>query len=41
MSLVHDALDEVAFGAAWIEGQAMSLEQAIEFALADGEDLTP
>jgi predicted ATPase/DNA-binding SARP family transcriptional activator len=31
------ALGEEAFAAAWAEGQAMTLEQAIEYALAEGE----
>jgi len=29
------ALGEAAFAAAWSEGRAMSLEQAIEYALGD------
>jgi predicted ATPase/DNA-binding SARP family transcriptional activator len=35
------ALGEEAFTAAWAEGRAMSLNQAIAYALADGSDDTP
>ena len=38
-ALVHwsrsEALDEEVFMTAWAEGRAMSLEQAVEYALAD------
>jgi non-specific serine/threonine protein kinase len=33
LTIVRDQLDEAAFARAWKEGQAMTLEQAIEFAL--------
>jgi hypothetical protein len=35
------ALGETEFAAAWAEGQAMSLESAVELALADGESTSP
>jgi hypothetical protein len=35
------ALGEEAFAAAWIEGQALSLENAVELALADCEGKLP
>jgi hypothetical protein len=31
--IVREQLDEAAFAAAWAEGQAMTLEQAIAYAL--------
>jgi hypothetical protein len=37
----REALGEAAFAAAWAEGRAMSLNQAIAYALADGSDDTP
>jgi tetratricopeptide (TPR) repeat protein len=35
LDLAHEQLDQVAFNAAWEEGRAMSLDQAIEYALKD------
>ena len=35
IALVHQALGEEAFAAAWDEGRAMTMEQAIEYALAE------
>jgi hypothetical protein len=33
-------LGEASFAAAWAEGRAMTLEQTIEYALADRPDVT-
>lgn len=41
VTVVRSALGEEAFAAAWAEGQAMSLEQAIVYALASEEVLPP
>jgi predicted ATPase len=35
LATVHTQLDDADFGAAWAEGQAMTLEQAVAYALAD------
>jgi hypothetical protein len=35
LALVHAQLDEATFSAAWTEGQKMSLEQAIKYALGN------
>jgi non-specific serine/threonine protein kinase len=35
---VREQLDEEEFAAAWAEGRAMSLEQAVAFALEEGDD---
>jgi tetratricopeptide (TPR) repeat protein len=37
VDLVHAQLDEATFAAAWAEGRAMSLEQAIDYALGEDE----
>jgi len=34
LATAHAQLDDAVFAAAWAEGQAMTLEQAIEYALA-------
>jgi hypothetical protein len=34
----RSALGDEAFGRAWAEGQAMSLDEAIEYALAEASD---
>jgi hypothetical protein len=36
VATIRDGLKEEAFAAAWAEGRAMTLEQAIEYALASG-----
>ena len=33
LALVHNELDDATFNTAWAEGQKMTLEQAIEYAL--------
>jgi predicted ATPase/class 3 adenylate cyclase len=38
LASVRAQLDDVAFAAAWAQGQAMSLEQAVAYALADAPD---
>ena len=35
LSLIHERLDIDAFQSAWSDGQTMSIEQAIEYALKD------
>jgi hypothetical protein len=35
LSLVRDQLDETTFAAGWDQGQAMTLQQAVDYALAD------
>jgi hypothetical protein len=37
LTALQAALDKEAFAAAWAQGQAMTLEQAIEYALTDEE----
>ncbi len=37
MLITRAALGEAGFKAAWAEGRAMTLEQAIEYALASGK----
>ena len=39
MAAVRDELDEEAFTAAWAEGQAMSMEAAVEYALEEDENV--
>ncbi len=42
LSRLHEQLDDATFNAAWAEGRAMTLEQAIEYALGEPvEDLQP
>jgi tetratricopeptide (TPR) repeat protein len=38
VAFAREQLGEVAFAAAWAEGQAMSLEQAVAFALEEGDE---
>jgi hypothetical protein len=35
LSLIHERLDIEAFQSAWSEGQTMSMEQAVEYALKE------
>ncbi len=35
LTLARKAVGEIAFAAAWAEGRAMTLEQAIEYALSE------
>ena len=37
VAAVREALGEAAFAAAWDAGRAMTWEQAVEYALAEGE----
>ena len=37
MASVREALGEEAFAAAWDAGRAMTWEQAVEYALSEGE----
>ncbi|HET7375351.1 MAG TPA: hypothetical protein VFK30_01510, partial [Anaerolineae bacterium] len=37
LSILQSQMDEASFAAAWSKGQMMTLDQAIEFALADME----
>lgn len=37
MSVIHTQLDEATFASAWAEGRAMTLEQAITFALGESD----
>jgi hypothetical protein len=39
MSTLRAALGETAFAAAWAEGQALSLDEAVAYALKDGHGL--
>jgi hypothetical protein len=39
VSAAHQALGEEAFAAAWAEGRAMSLEQAVAYALEESGDV--
>jgi len=41
LSTVRAQLDERIFTAAWAEGRAMTLEQAIAYALADDDNANP
>ena len=38
MDATRTALGDEAFDAAWVEGAAMTLEEAVEYALGDGSD---
>jgi hypothetical protein len=38
VTTVRAQLDEASFAAAWAEGRAMTLEQAVEYALEQGSD---
>jgi hypothetical protein len=40
MNSAQAALGDTAFASAWAEGRAMTLEQAIEYALTDQLDVT-
>ena len=35
LARAHESLDKLAFGQAWVEGQAMTLERAVAYALSD------
>jgi len=37
--LLRDALDDAAYAAAWAEGRAQPLKQAVAYALSDDEDI--